>query len=189
MIALIAVSRFIPMKANYETKKRGKIMKNKLTKTSHITKNRMRVALLLVLAASIIGLAPAFSSSARAGSGSYSVNDVSGNYVWHAQGWDSGNGSVNYDPLSAVGLITYTPATGTFHVDLILRLDGTTLHNLRDGTYTVDANGHGTMTWLSGGGLTKHIDFYIVYGGAELKWIDTDPGTVELSTTGTMTKQ
>src|SRR5438034_5529746 len=162
-------------------------MKNKL-RNLNITKNRMRVALLLVLATSIIGLAPAFSTSARAGS--FSVNDVSGKYVWHAQGWDSGNGSVNYVPLSAVGLITYTPATGTFHVDLILRVNGTNLENLRDGTYTVDATGHGTMTWLSGSGNTKHIDFYIVNGGAELKWIDTDPpGTVELSTTGTMTKQ
>jgi hypothetical protein len=29
-----------------------------------------------------------------------------------------------------------------------------------------------------------------VNGGAELKWIDTDPpGTAELSTSGTMTKQ
>src|SRR5207249_416639 len=159
-------------------------------RNSNITKNRMRLALLLVLAASIIGLAPAFSSRPRAASGSYSVNDVSGNYVWHAQGWDSGNGSVNYVPFSAVGLVTYTPATGTFHSDLILRLYGTNYDNLRDGTYTVDANGHGTMTWLSGSDNVKHIDFYIVNGGAELKWIDTDPpGTVELSSTGTMTKQ
>ena len=92
--------------------------------------------------------------------------------------------------MSAVGLITYTPATGTFHVDLILRSDGTNFHNLRDGTYTVDATGHGTMMWLSGSGNVKQIDFYIVNGGAELKWIDTDPpGTIELSTVGTMTKQ
>ena len=163
-------------------------MKNKL-KNSNITKNRMRVALLLVLATSIIGLAPAFSSSARA---DYSINDVSGDYVWHGEGWDAGQGNSGNHPVpySAVGLVTYTPATGTFHVDLILRLNGTNFENLRDGTYTVDANGHGTMTWLSGSGLTKHIDFYIVNGGAELKWIDTDPpGTVELSTTGTFTKQ
>ena len=32
-------------------------------RNSNITKNRIRVALLLVLAASIIGLAPAFSAS------------------------------------------------------------------------------------------------------------------------------
>ena len=164
-------------------------MKNKL-RNSNITKSRTRVALLLVLAASFVGLAPAFSTGARAGSGSFSINDVSGIYVWHAAGWDSGNGSVNYVPLSAVGLVTYTPATGTFHSDLILRLNGTTSHNLRDGTYTVDATGHGTMTWLSGSDNVKHIDFYIVNGGAELKWIDTDPpGTIELSTSGTFTKQ
>src|SRR5437763_17199292 len=105
----------------------------------------MRVALLLVLATSIIGLAPAFSTSTRAGS--FSINEVSGNYVWHSQGWDLGgtNGKQSV-PLSAVGLITYTPATGTFHVDLILRSDGTNFRNLRDGTYTVDATGHGKMT-------------------------------------------
>jgi hypothetical protein len=158
-------------------------------KNSNITKNRMRVALLLVLAASIIGLAPAFSTSARAGS--FSINDVSGNYVWHSEGWDLGGTNGNHRvPSSTVGLITYTPATGTFHSDLILRLDGTNFHTLRDGTYTVDATGHGTMTWLSGSGATKQIDFYIVNRGAELKWINTDPpGTIALSTIGTMTKQ
>jgi hypothetical protein len=154
--------------------------------TKHYCKSIVRAALLLALTMCITGLAPLFSSSARA---DYSINDVSGDYVWHAEGWDAGQGNKPV-PLSAVGLVTYTPATGTFHVDLILRLNGTNLENLRDGTYTVDATGHGTMTWLSGGGLTKHIDFYIVNGGAELKWIDTDPpGTNELSTSGTMTKQ
>jgi hypothetical protein len=165
-----------------------RIMKNKL-RNSNITKNRMRVALLLVLATSIIGLAPAFSTSARA---DFSINDVSGNYVWHGEGWALGETKNKPEsvPSSAVGLVTYTPATGTFHVDLFLKVNGTTFENLRDGTYTVDANGHGTMTWLSGSGATKQIDFYIVNGGAELKWIDTDPpGTVELSTRGTMTKQ
>jgi hypothetical protein len=39
-------------------------------------------------------------------------------------------------------------------------------------------------------GSFKHRDFYIVNGGAELKWINTDPpGTVLLSASGTMTKQ
>ena len=144
--------------------------------------------MLLALTMCITGLAPAFSSSARA---DFSINDVSGNYVWHAEGWAVGQGnSDKIVPVSDVGLITYTPATGTFHVDLILRVNGTNLENHRDGTYTVDATGRGTMTWLSGTGLTKHIDFYIVNGGAELKWIDTDPpGTIELSTIGTMTKQ
>jgi hypothetical protein len=92
--------------------------------TKHYCKSIVRAALLLALTMCIIGLAPAFSTSARAGS--FSINDVSGNYVWHGQGWDVGgaNGKQSV-PLSAVGLITYTPATGTFHVDLILRVDGT----------------------------------------------------------------
>jgi len=172
---------FMAMKGNY------RIMKNKL-RNSNITKNRMRVALLLVLATSIIGLAPAFSTSAWA---DFSINDVSGVYVWHAEGWGVGQGnSGKIVPISAVGLITYTPATGTFHVDLNVRFNGENSENLRDGTYTVDATGHGTMTWLSGAGDTRHIDFYIVNSGAELKWIDTDPpGSFELSAIGTMTKQ
>ena len=192
MITLIARFRLPMMNNERNQRKRSPQQKlqnhEKQTEKFKHYQNRMRVALLLVLATSIIGLAPAFSSSARA---DYSINDVSGNYVWHAEGWDFlGTNGKQSVPLSAVGLITYTPATGTWHVDLFLRVNGTNGENLRDGTYTVDANGHGTMTWLSGGGPTKHIDFYIVNGGAELKWIDTDPpGTVELSTTGTMTKQ
>ena len=154
-------------------------------RNSNITKNRIRVALLLVLAASIIGLAPAFSASARAGS--FSINDVSGNYVELANGWTFGNGVVNFLPNSQVGLVTFTPATGTFHEEAILRVAGNNMYPVIDGTYTVDPTGHGTMTWLGG---AKHRDFYIVNGGAELKWIDTDPpGTVVLSSTGTMTKQ
>jgi hypothetical protein len=183
MITFIAVSRLIPVKGNYT------IMKNKL-RTLNITKNRTRVALLLVLASSIIGLAPAFSTSTRAGS--FSINDVSGNYVWHSEGWALGgtHKKPRSVPLSAVGLITYTPGTGTFHSDLIVRLNGTNFHPVRDGTYTVDATGHGTMTSLTESGSVRQIDFYIVNGGAELKWIVTDPPeTDQLSTIGTMTKQ
>src|SRR5213080_5596184 len=102
-------------------------------RNSNITKNRIRVALLLVLAASIIGLGPAFSASARAGS--FSINDVSGNYVELADGWTFGNGVVNFDPVSQVGLVTFTPATGTFHEDLIIRNAGTNLEVHPNGTY------------------------------------------------------
>ena len=165
-------------------------MKNKLTKTKF---NRAPIALLFALAASIIGLAPAFSTSARASS--FSINDVSGVYVFHGDGWTVGEGKNDNHPVppvptSYVGLVTFTPATGTVHLDLIVRQYGTQFEGIRDGTYTVDATGHGVMTWLSATGAVKQIDFYIVNGGAELKWINTDPpGTVDLSKGGTMTKQ
>ena|SRR5438128_4640630 len=160
-------------------------------KNSNITKNRMRVALPLVLAASITGLAPAFSTSARAGSGSFSINDVSGIYVDLGGGYTYGAGNAKQSvPDSFVGLVTFTAATGTFHADWIAREYGENGEAIHDGTYTMDANGHGTMTWLSDSGLTKHRDFYIVSGGAELKYINTDPpGTVIISNSGTMTKQ
>jgi hypothetical protein len=155
-------------------------------RNSKITQRRIRVALLLVLAASIIGLAPAFSASARA---DYSINDVSGNYVMLADGWTFGNNVHNFRPSSGVGLVTFTPATGTFHEDSVVRIDATNLYPIFDGTYTVDANGHGTMAWTGVNG-PKHRDFYIVNGGAELKWINTDPpGTIVVSNSGTMTKQ
>ena len=155
-------------------------------RNSNITKNRIRVALLLVLAASIIGLAPAFSASERARP--FSINDVSGNYVELANGWTFGNNDINFLPASHVGLVTFTPATGTFHADLIVRDAGTNIYPVLDGTYTVDPNGHGTMTYRNG---EKHRDFYIVNGGAELKWIITDPPTTGeiASNSGTMTKQ
>ena len=156
-------------------------------RNSNITKNRIRVALLLVLAASIIGLAPAFSASARAGS--FSINDVSGNYVELADGWFFGNSVVHFDPTSGVGLVTFTPATGTFHEEAILRVAGNNIYPVIDGTYTVDPTGHGTMTWTGMNG-PKHRDFYIVNGGAELKWIITDPpGNTVASNSGTMTRQ
>ena len=160
-------------------------------KNPNITKNRMPVALLFVLAASIIGLAPAFSTSARAGSGSFSINDVSGIYVDLAEGFSYGQGGANpnhYVPDTFVGLITFTPATGTFHEEDIARLAGENHSAVVDGTYTVDANGHGTMTFI--GAFPKHRDFYIVNGGAELKWINTDPpSTFTASAYGILTKQ
>ena len=161
---------------------------------SNITKNRTQIALVLVLAASIISFAPACSTSAMAASASYSVNDVSGNYVDLADGFTVGTGNPNNInnsvPFSFVGLVTFTPATGTFHGDWIARQYGTNGEAVHDGTYTVDADGHGTMTWISVSGNVKHADFYIVNGGAELKYINTDPpGTIVVSYSGTMTKQ
>jgi hypothetical protein len=159
-------------------------------RNSNITKNRVRVALLLVFAASTISLAPAFSASAMAASASYSINDVSGNYVDLGSGYlyPGGKNTNQSVPYSFVGLVTFTPSTGTFHADWLARAGGGNGENVQDGTYTVAANGHGAMTWISATGNVKQYDFYIVNGGAELKYIVTDPPGV-LSVTGTMTKQ
>jgi len=137
----------------------------------------------------IIGLGPLFSSSARAGSGSFSINDVSGNYVDHSEGWDcsGSNCGGKFLPRSLVGLVTFTPATGTFHANWIARLAGENHSFVTDGNYTVDADGHGTMTFI--GAFPKQRDFYIVNGGAELKYIVTDAVSQTASAIGTLTKQ
>ena len=158
--------------------------------TKHYCKSIVRAALLLALTMCIIGLAPTFSTSARAASGSFSINDVSGNYVDHAEGWDClGNCSgKQFIPRSLVGLVTFTPATGTFHAYWIARLAGENHTAVIDGTYTVDADGHGTMTFIAA--FPKQRDFYIVNRGAELKYIVTDPpSSFAASVAGTMTKQ
>src|SRR5258705_11157375 len=108
-------------------------------RNSNITKNRIRVTLLLVLAAFIIGLAPAFSASARAGS--FSINDVSGNYVELADGWTFGHGVVNLDPVSQGGIVAFTPGSGTFLKVFIIRNTGTNLIVHPLGTITVDSTG------------------------------------------------
>ena len=134
----------------------------------------------------ITGLGPLFSSSARA----FSINDVSGNYVDLAERWDCSNSNCNgnFLPSSLVGLVTFTPATGAFHAYWIARLAGENHSGAFDGTYTVDADGHGTMTWS--GAFPKQRDFYIVNRGAELKYIVTDPpSSFAASVAGTMTKQ
>ena len=155
--------------------------------TKHYYKSIVRAALLLALTMCIIGLGPLFSSSARAGSGSFSINDVSGNYVDHSEGWDcsGSNCGGKFLPRSLVGLVTFYPGTASFHADWTLRHDGENHSQIHDGTYTVDANGHGTMTWQD-----HHRDFYIVNGGAELKWTNTDAaGDFVMASIGTMTKQ
>src|SRR6266516_103916 len=99
--------------------------------TKHYCKSIVRAALLLALTMCMIGLAPAFSTSAQA----YSINDVSGNYVDLAtDGYSFGNGN-HVVPDTLVGLVTFTPATGTFHADWIVRTEGENGEAIHDGTY------------------------------------------------------
>ncbi|HKE59678.1 MAG TPA: hypothetical protein VKB46_23370 [Pyrinomonadaceae bacterium] len=159
-------------------------------RNSNTKKIRRPVALLLVLVASIVGLTPAFSTSVRA---DFSIYDVSGNYVLSGQSWDYGTGGSNEKqpvPGSGIGLITFTPDSGTFHARFIGRVLGENLDIVRDGTYTVDPDGHGAMTFLSLNGNVRHRDFYLINGGTEIKWVDTQPpGAAVISGSGTMTKQ
>jgi hypothetical protein len=54
------------------------------------------------------------------------------------------------------------------------------------GTYTVNDDCTGTVTFTDQFGLTTHLDFVLAQGHQELNFIQTDPGTV---TTGIGRKQ
>jgi hypothetical protein len=74
---------------------------------------------------------------------------VSAFYVDYSESWYFGSCSVNFVPGTLVGLITFTAAMGSFHSNAIGTVAGESRVIVVDATYTVDLNGHGTMTWLS----------------------------------------
>lgn len=141
------------------------------TKSSSI----VRAALLLALTASVIGLAPLFSSTALA----FGVGDLNGNYGARDSGWlfeglpsDRATAS-SLIPFNTVELINFDGA-GVFTDNQIVYSDGVPRYHTFSGTYTVGTDGRGTMTWTVTG-IPKHRDFVIVNGGAELVFLQSDP--------------
>jgi len=97
-----------------------------------------------------------------------------------------------YAPYYVVALWTFDGA-GSFTARLCLNFgDGaiinTDFNQNITGTYTVNANGTGTMNWTVGGGEVARRHFAIGDGGNELKYISTNP-TSGVQSIGTMVKQ
>ena len=155
-------------------------MNNKHYRKSSI----VRVALLLAVTASVIGLVPLFSSSALA----FGVSDLNGNYGarnsgWAFEGMPRGNATANsLIPFNTVELISFNGA-GMFTGNQIVFGDGVATPHSISGTYTVETDGRGTMTWTTNG-IPKHRDFVIVNGGAELQFLQSDPAGSNVATAG-----
>jgi hypothetical protein len=95
-----------------------------------------------------------------------------------------------YAAVYEVGLYTFDSAGGftaravfNFGSGIIVNADWS-LNPLFTGTYTVNADGTGTMTWAG----TFRRNFVIGAGGNELKYIGTDPNT-GIVVGGSMVKQ
>jgi hypothetical protein len=92
-----------------------------------------------------------------------------------------------YGPVYEAGLYTFDGAGGftarvvlNFGADIILNASWSATFT---GTYTVNANGTGTMTW------TEHRRHFVIgAGGNELKYVGTDP-TGGIVVGGSMVKQ
>jgi hypothetical protein len=95
-------------------------------------------------------------------------------------------------PYYVVALWTFNGA-GSFTGRLVLNFGGGAIANPEfdqniTGTYTVDANGTGTMNWTVGGGEVARRHFAIGAGGNEIKYISTGL-TGGVQSNGTMVKQ
>jgi hypothetical protein len=96
-----------------------------------------------------------------------------------------------YSPYFTVALWTFDGAGG-FTGRLVLNFGGGLIANtdflpIITGSYTVDANGTGTMNWLVGNDPARR-HFVIGNGGNELKYISTG-ATNGVQSLGTMVKQ
>jgi hypothetical protein len=119
----------------------------------------------------------------------YDLSSLNGSYADSFAGFAPPTPQANsYGPVYEAGLWTFDGA-GSFTARLVFNFGGGAILNASwsqnvTGTYTVNANGTGTMTLT--GDHRRH--FVIGAGGNELKYVGTDP-TGGIVVGGSMVKQ
>ena len=127
----------------------------------------------------------------------FDLSSLNGNYADSYQALVPANAHqvlpaiTTYSPYYTVALWTFDGAGG-FTGRLVLNFGGGVIANTDfnqniTGTYTVNANGTGTMNW-TGGGLPRQRHFVIGDGGKQLKYIASSTTEGHLYS-GTMVKQ
>jgi hypothetical protein len=109
-----------------------------------------------------------------------SLRSITGSYGYTVNGTNLSSG-----PLAAVGLVS-SDGTGNLTASETDSLNGTIVRRTITGTYTVNPDCTGTVTFTDNFNQTTHLDFVAVQDQAELRFIQTDSGSV---TTGVATKQ
>ena len=119
----------------------------------------------------------------------YDLSSLNGSYADSFAGFAPPTPQANsYGPVYEAGLWTFDGA-GSFTARLVFNFGGGAILNASwsqnvTGTYTVNANGTGTMTFT--GNHSRH--FVIGDGGRQLKYVGTDP-TGGIVVGGSMVKQ
>jgi hypothetical protein len=119
----------------------------------------------------------------------FTVADLNGAYADSGSGFSAppaGAPLAANDAVYGVGLWTFDGA-GQFTASLVLDALSTTIYPNISGTYSVNANGTGTINWVSFG-IQRIRSFVIGDGGNQLRYVQTDP-TVAQTFGGTMVKQ
>jgi len=128
----------------------------------------------------------------------FDLSSLNGNYADSYQALVPANSHhvlppiTTYSPYYTVALWTFDGAGG-FTAAFVLNFGGGVIANLEfaqniTGTYTVNANGTGTLNWTVNGQEQARRHFAIGAGGNELKYISTGV-TGGVQSTGTMVKQ
>jgi hypothetical protein len=117
----------------------------------------------------------------------FTVADLNGAYADQGSGFGSEPGPPGAStPSYGVGLWTFDGA-GHFTASLVLDALAITIHPEISGTYSVNANGTGTINWVSFG-IQRIRAFVIGDRGNQIRYVHTDP-TVAQTFGGTMVKQ
>jgi len=127
----------------------------------------------------------------------FDLSSLNGNYAdsWQVLGPANSHQALppisTYSPYLTVALWTFDGAGG-FTGNLVFNVGGGVILNpdflpTVTGTYTVNANGTGTMNWM-GGGLPRQRHFVIGDGGNQVKYIASSTTEGHLYS-GTMVKQ
>jgi hypothetical protein len=113
-----------------------------------------------------------------------SAKSLDGSYGYVVNGTNVG-GALVPGPVAAVGFATADGAGNLTATDTV-SANGTLIRRAISGTYTVNANCTGQLTFTDNFAQTTHLDFVVTQNRQEFNFIQTDPGAV---TTGTAKKQ
>ena len=169
------------MTSHGETSKKAKTKKKKISfmKNQNIMFIRSARLFRLLPALAVIALIAVLMQvtlpSARA---DFNLASLSGSYADGAAGFSSitnqpAHTISAYEPVSGVGLWTFCDGNGNVTANLVLNNGGHVVHPNFTGTYTVNANGTGTINWLSLG-TPRRRTFVIGDGGNQVKWVEDD---------------
>jgi hypothetical protein len=131
--------------------------------------NLTRYAVPFVTLATLVLLSDAPSVAAKTGC---TTKDVEGNYTYTVNGTAIGTG-----PIAAVGVVS-TDGAGNLSGIETDAINGTIIRRTVTGTYTVNANCTGTVTFTDNFNQTTHLDIVIGDDNSEIRFIQTDSGNV-----------